>query len=288
MMQDTPENLQNMTHADFVAGMQNGTIECWLGEPYGLRKGPRKAIFNLLTLLYMVGPLIFISLLAYHLKNWLFLVGIPISYLATVSAGQYSRIVFYFGCYWIGFLIHNGFNVYHYTTFYIFCALSGYLLWQLADTARLGCARRSLIESNDLYDDAIAENRIRIVRLDSSQHAILTPEDITAAFTGRDLSPLKPFPTVLVISNVVGEAFTYLFGFFTGLIGTAKAYARGIDNLEPEKADSIMRQLKKGAVGLAALALGYVSVYSVWGLLAAILYAGLIVWLLLAQRKSKK
>jgi hypothetical protein len=288
MMQDTPENLQNMTHADFAVGMQNGTVECWLGEPYGLRKGRRKAIFNLLTLLYMVGPLIFIPLWTYHLKNWWLLVGIPISYLATISARQYSQIVFYFGCYWIGFLIHNGVSVYHYTTFYFFCALCGYLLWQLADTARMGCARRSLIESNDLYDGAIAENRIRIVRLDSSQHVILTSEDITASFAGRGLSPLKPFPTVLVISNVVGEAFTYLFGFFTGLIGGAKAYAQGIDNLAPAKADSIMRQLKKGTVGLAALALGYVGVYSVWGLLAAILYAGLIVWSLLAQGKSRK
>src|SRR6266403_1432797 len=122
MIQDTAGNLQNIPHSDFVDGMQNGTIECWLGEPYEL-PGSRKALFNLLFLLYTVGPIILIPLWAYHVRNWFLLIGVAISYLATVSAGQYSRIVFLFGCYWIGFLIHSGFSVRHYTTFYFFCAL---------------------------------------------------------------------------------------------------------------------------------------------------------------------
>jgi len=285
MVDDTFDHLQTMTHAEFAIGMQNGTLGCWVAEPYRLRNGPRKAIFNLLSLLYMAGPLIFVPLWAYHVRNWWVLTGIAVSYLATASAGQYSRLIFYFGCYWIGFVIHNGFSVFYYTTFYFFCAAYGYLLWQLADAMRMGCARRSLIDSEDIYDDAVAENRLRIISLDSAGQEILTREDFDA-FAGTALTSLKRFPTVLVISNLFLEALTYLFGLFTGLVSTAKAYAQGIDNLAPDKADSIMRQLKKGPVGLIAVALGYIGIYSVWGLLAGVLYIGVIIWLSLAQRKS--
>jgi hypothetical protein len=196
-----------MTHADFVIGMQNGTLECWLAEPYGLRGGLRKTTFDLLSLLYMAGPLIFTPLWAYQVRNWWLLIGIPVSYLATASAGRYSRMIFYFGCYWVGFVIHNGFSVFHFTTFYFFCAVCGYMLWQLADTTRMACARRSLIDDHEIYDDALAGGRLRVIRLDSLQQPMLTSEDITAFSSGSGLSPLKPSPSVLVVSNLVIEAF---------------------------------------------------------------------------------
>lgn len=275
-----------MTHDEFSIGMQDETLECWLAEPYTLHRGLRKTIFNLLSLLYIAGPLIFISLWAYHVGNWWLLIGIPVSYLATASAGQHSPMIFYFGCYWVGFVIYNSFSVIHFTSFYFLCAVYGYMLWQLADTTRMACARQSLIASDKLYNDALAEGRLRVIRLDSLQQPILTSEDITAFSNDSGLSPLKQFPTVLVVTNLFIEAFTYLLGFFTGLLGTAKAHAQGIDNLAPEKADSIMRQLKKGTVGLVAVALGYVGIYSIWGLLAGILYVGLMIWFSFAQRKS--
>src|SRR3989442_15856505 len=135
----------------------------------------------------MAGPVIFVPLWAYHVRNWWVLIGIAVSYLATASAGRYSRLIFYFGCYWTGFVIHNGFSVFHYTTFYFFCAAYGYMLWQLADTMRMSCARRSLIDSDDIYDDAVAENRLRIIRLDSAGQEILTREDFDA-FAGTGLT----------------------------------------------------------------------------------------------------
>src|SRR6202158_6066372 len=125
---------------------------------------------------------------------------------------------------------------------------------------RMGCARRSLIDREDIYENAVVDNRLRIIKLDSAGHEILTSADF-AVLGSTGLLPLKSFPTVLVFSNIVVEAFTYLVGFFTGLINTVIAYARGIDNLAPDKADSIMRQLKKGTVGLIAVALGYVGIY---------------------------
>lgn len=277
-----------MTHAEFAIGMKDGTLECWLVEPYTLHRGLRKTIFNLLSLLYMAGPLILIPLWAYYVGNWWLLIGMPVSYLATASAGRYSPMIFYFGCYWVGFVIHNGLSVFHFhfTTFYFLCAVYGYMLWQLADTTRMACARQSLIDSDELYDAALAEGRLRIIRLDSLQQPILTSEDIAAFSSGSGLSPLKQFPTVLAVTNLFIEAFTYLLGLFSGLLSGAKAQAQGIDNLAPEKADSIMRQLKKGTVGLVAVALGYVGINSIWGLLAGILYVGLVIWFSFAQRKS--
>jgi len=49
---------QGVTHADFVAGVQNGTLgfKCMRGEPSSLVAGARKTIFNLMVLLYTVAP----------------------------------------------------------------------------------------------------------------------------------------------------------------------------------------------------------------------------------------
>jgi hypothetical protein len=252
MFDDTAEDLQSITHAEFAIGMRNGTLGCWLAEPFHLHNGLGKALFNLLFLLYVIGPLIFVPLWAYHAKNWWFSIGIPVAYLAITSAAKYSRVVYYFGCYWVGFVVHHGLSLYHYTTFYFLCSASGYLVWHLADTVRMGCARRSLVDRHDIYDNAIDENRLRIIKLDSAGNEILTPEDLHA-FRTTGLLSLNRFPTVLVFSNIVIEALTYLFGFFTGVIGTAIAHVRGINNLAPDRADSIMRQLKRGTVGLLAV-----------------------------------
>ncbi len=68
----------------------------------------------------------------------------------------------------------------------------------------------------------------------------------------RGALPVTKTPTNLVI-----EGFTYLLGGIPGSIRLARAYARGIESLPPEQADSIMRQLSKGSVGAALLAAGF-------------------------------
>ncbi len=64
-------------------------------------------------------------------------------------------------------------------------------------------------------------------------------------------------PVVRIPTNLVAEAFQYAFGSVTGSVRAAQALSVGIKNLEPAQADSIMRSLKKGSLGLAALAIGY-------------------------------
>jgi hypothetical protein len=243
-------------------------------------------MFALLFLLYSAGPLILVPLWAYHEGDWWLLVGIAISFLATKLAAQYSRSVFYFLCYCIGFWLRNGFSLHQRTTFYFFCALSGYILWQLADSLRLSSARSALVHSPGVYNEALAQNRLRIVQLDSSQGMMLTPDDITASVTGLGLEPLKPLAPLLRVSNIVAEAFAYTFGLFVAVAGMARAYARGISKLSPRSADSIMRNLKKGTAGVATVTLGYLGIYSVWGLLFVATYACLVLWSMFKASKS--
>ena len=69
---------------------------------------------------------------------------------------------------------------------------------------------------------------------------------------GKVLLPVVRFPT-----NIVAEAFNYTFGSVTGSTRAAVALAKGVESLRPEQADVIMRSMKKGTLGVAALALGY-------------------------------
>lgn len=74
----------------------------------------------------------------------------------------------------------------------------------------------------------------------------------TLATVGRTLLPIVKIPT-----NIVAETFEYVLGTFTGSARLAHAYSKGIESLAPEQADIILRQLKKGTLGAAGLALGY-------------------------------
>jgi hypothetical protein len=72
-------------------------------------------------------------------------------------------------------------------------------------------------------------------------------------------------PIVSVPTNIVAETLTYTFGTFTGSARLAAAFIKGIDTLKPEEADLIMRQLKKGSLGLAAMAIGYFNSENIGG-----------------------
>lgn len=71
-------------------------------------------------------------------------------------------------------------------------------------------------------------------------------------------------PIVRVPSNIVSEAFQFALGSVTGSAKLARAFSKGIETLPPEQADLIMRELKKGSIGGAALMVGYL-LPNVWG-----------------------
>jgi hypothetical protein len=69
-------------------------------------------------------------------------------------------------------------------------------------------------------------------------------------------------PIVRIPANIVKEALEYQFGFFTGTskairMKMSKEVGKRLEDISPEDADVIMRQIKKGSVGLMAMAIGY-------------------------------
>jgi hypothetical protein len=69
-------------------------------------------------------------------------------------------------------------------------------------------------------------------------------------------------PIVRIPANIVKEALEYQFGFFTGTskairMKMSKEVGKRLEDISPEDADNIMRQIKKGSVGLMAMAIGY-------------------------------
>ena len=161
---------KNITHADFVVGVEKGTIgfRCMFGEPNQLFRGARKIVFNVLVLLYLVAPLILVPFWAYHEGDWWLLFAIVISYVASFSAACKSNIIFLFACLSAGVWIYAGFSIHQYVTSFFFCALWGYALFRMADEAQMTYALQSLVENRALFEVAISQNRIMIVRKDNA------------------------------------------------------------------------------------------------------------------------
>jgi hypothetical protein len=273
-----------LSHADFAAQLRRDTIGCLLGRPYRRVPGLLATTLSLLIALYTFAPLVGIPVWAYHAGDWWLLTAIPITYLAILSAAQLSRVSFYLLCYGIGFWLSHGFDIHQRTTFCILCALTAYVLFQLATALELSCARQALLSSPEIYDEARAGGRIRLASTDpSSHHTILTHGDIAATFSDKALEELKPLAPLLAATNIGGEAFTYALGLVTGLIGVVGAYLRGIQNLSPTQADTIMRRLKKGTVGAAMILLGYISNRGPWAIFLGIAYIILWMWAALSM-----
>lgn len=64
--------------------------------------------------------------------------------------------------------------------------------------------------------------------------------------------PVRRTPT-----NIIADTLEHVVGLPVGVAKTGVAWAKGIENLTPTQADSIMRMMKKGTLGMPLLALGY-------------------------------
>jgi hypothetical protein len=74
----------------------------------------------------------------------------------------------------------------------------------------------------------------------------------TAAAIGRFLVPIVKIPT-----NFAGEALNYGFGSLRVAQVIAKAITGHLNDLSPEQADSLMRSMKKGTIGIGMMSLGF-------------------------------
>ena len=73
------------------------------------------------------------------------------------------------------------------------------------------------------------------------------------------------FPVTRVPTNIAAETLQYGAGTVTGSMRAINAIRKGLDTLTPNQADLIIRELKKGSIGMAALLLGYMGYQSVGG-----------------------
>ena len=72
-------------------------------------------------------------------------------------------------------------------------------------------------------------------------------------------------PIVKVPTNYVAEVTSYAGGYAKALPLIGKAIFKGVDSLTPEQSDYVMRNLKKGSLGAAFIALGYFNAGAIGG-----------------------
>ncbi len=72
-------------------------------------------------------------------------------------------------------------------------------------------------------------------------------------------------PVVKVGTNIVAQGAERLIGLPVGTVEALRAIARGTERLKPEEADMILRHIKKGSVGSAALLAGFLGASAIGG-----------------------
>ncbi len=157
----------SITHEEFVAGVANKTTGFKVvgREPITLVSGVRKSMFSFFAALYLAAPLLIIPFWAYHERNWWLLIGIPIaSFIAPQLFALRQRFssgaLLLVACivFWVIKGLHSDF------TFFLLCSMWGCFFFQLADSAQTRYAMESLVESPDLFNKAIADKSIVILR----------------------------------------------------------------------------------------------------------------------------
>lgn len=112
-------------------------------------------------------------------------------------------------------------------------------------------ANRDIFMQPNRYSDRVKRFINSLEEKDKVSGNIPTASKLAA--TGARLV----LPIMKVPANIVAETLEYAIGLETGSYKAGKAMRNGVENLNPEEANIIMRQLKKGSVGTAALLTGY-------------------------------
>lgn len=120
-------------------------------------------------------------------------------------------------------------------------------------------ANRSIFLQDNIVVDAWNAGIARMQAIDKATGKS-KPAGVVGATVAKVLLPIVRVPT-----NIVAETVEYATGSVTGSARLALALRRGVENLPEEQADLIMRQLKKGSLGAAALLIGYFNYKAVGG-----------------------
>jgi hypothetical protein len=76
----------------------------------------------------------------------------------------------------------------------------------------------------------------------------------------------QTLPIVKIPTNIVKQTFEYAFGTLSGSRDLYKAYKKGLENVSPQEAEIIMRQLKNGTVGGLMFAIGAICEEEIGGI----------------------
>ncbi|MBL6749211.1 MAG: hypothetical protein ISP90_01750 [Nevskia sp.] len=160
-----PDVTHSITHAAFVEGLNNRTIEFTFrnGEPIAVVEGARRTTFIALVAACLVIPILAASLLVYHEKHANLLLGFLI---AGLIASTFARghgfsiggaVVLALVIAWVAKGVGKDY------VFFALCTVWGYLLFKLTDHAQHAYATQTLIGDPKLFAAAVDKKRILIV-----------------------------------------------------------------------------------------------------------------------------
>ncbi|MCX7007253.1 MAG: hypothetical protein NTY53_08390 [Kiritimatiellaeota bacterium] len=166
----TADRNKEITHEEFVEGLQNGTMAftCSFGEPFQFLSIPQKKVFSIFVILHKFAPIVLVPIWAFYEHNWWILLGIVASQLglflaarATVE-GAKSASGGFLPFLFVGLWIWTGFHSTE--TICSLCALWSWALFLIADQYQSLFAERNLINNPELFYDAATSGKIMIVR----------------------------------------------------------------------------------------------------------------------------
>lgn len=135
--------------------------------------------------------------------------------------------------------------------------------------------------------DPMVQTQLSIEAYKDANRSIFREDNMVVSMWRRGLSALKQtdkatgrpslrgkivetalnvsLPIVRIPTNIVARTFEYSLGSLSGSVRLARAMAEGLDKLNPDEADAIIRNLKRGSVGAGLMLYGYFNADKIGG-----------------------
>jgi phosphotransferase system glucose/maltose/N-acetylglucosamine-specific IIC component len=167
-----------VTHSEFKSGLNKTIGHFFLDANFAVR-GTYKLFFNIWVMFYLVGPLILVPIFALRWHTWGPLLAIIASYAGsfvtakTSNRGAVGGLLFclIIGA-WVMTALHTPFGIrawlsaglHNILVFNCLWAMWGSFWFSMADGAQEDYALQAVLESPELYDEAIANNKLQVFR----------------------------------------------------------------------------------------------------------------------------
>ena len=140
-----------------------------------------KGLFKILTLFYILFPMVVVSYITARVGNWFYLFGIVCYFLGVILVAIKQKIIFMIPIIFCGWFWYTyGFGLHDYVFFLFICMAAGALFYQLAENAER-FTKSTLPENKETqeYDLKIEEMKVKLEQYKKNHPAIkITPEII--------------------------------------------------------------------------------------------------------------